>query len=400
MLPSPFVILPALLATVWAAGGPEAPTVSGFLTETLEASSTVAEAATTASSSGVATHTVNVGASGHKFTPAEVKAEVGDVIEWRFYPSGHNVIRGTFEQPCIPYEYVGLNKEGFSSGAQKVQAITDDGPRFRVRVNNTDPIFFYCGAPGSCVDWHMMGVVNPSKNETLDMWLEKAKDVDYQLLPGEPWPTEDDHPSETASPKESDQEDDDEDKSSNLSPGAIAGIAIGSAAVLLLAGALLYLCGRRGGFDKAYRKSFRGTPNTPVAETQYNSPNPGSPWDVNKPLPGVVAAPFGQSPPMSPHQSVGYGTHPATLAAMMAQSQNPDGTIGSYCSDTYTQHPAPSPSQGGTTPKPPEQTAPAELPASADPGNSPLPTYNNNNNSRSQVFSWAGEETGYRSTNK
>lgn len=164
------------------------------------------------------------------------------------------------------------------------------------------------------------------------MWLEKAKDVDYQLLPGEPWPTED-LPTETASPKGSDREDDDDDtsSSSNLSPGAIAGIAIGSAAVLLLAGALLYLCGRRGGFDKAYRKSFRGTPNTPVAETQFNSPNPtGSPWDVNKQLPGVVAAPFGQSPPMSPHQSVGYGAHPATLAAMVAQAQHQDGTIGSY----------------------------------------------------------------------
>lgn len=65
MIPSPFVILPVLLATVWAAGGPQAPTVSGFLTETLEATSTIAEAATTASSSGVTTHTVNVGAVGY-----------------------------------------------------------------------------------------------------------------------------------------------------------------------------------------------------------------------------------------------------------------------------------------------------------------------------------------------
>ncbi|KAM0435993.1 hypothetical protein ACHAPT_002885 [Fusarium lateritium] len=390
MLPSPFVILPVLLTTVWAAGAEIPPTVSGFITEseTAEATSTVAEAVTTAAASGATTHTVNVGASGHKFTPAEVEAKVGDVIEWRFYPSGHWIIRGDFEHPCIPYEYVDLNREGFSSGAQKVEAITDDGPRFRVRVNNTDPIFFYCGAPGSCVKYHMMGVVNPSRNETLDKWLDKAKDVDYQLRPGEPWPTED-LPSETASPKDSDKEDDDDNASSHLSPGAIAGIAIGSAAVLLLAGALLYLCGRRGGFDKAYRKSFRGTPNPPVAETQFNSPNPA--WGVNKALPGVVAAPYGQSPPMSPHQSVGYATHPAALAAMVAQAQ--DGTIGSYYSDTYTQHPVPSPSQGGTTPKPPEQTAPAELPASADPGNSPLPTYSNG---QARVFSWAGEETGYR----
>lgn len=33
--------------------------------------------------------------------------------------------------------------------------------RFRVRVNDTGPIFYYCGAPGYCVDWQMVGVINP-----------------------------------------------------------------------------------------------------------------------------------------------------------------------------------------------------------------------------------------------
>src|SRR5690606_501824 len=44
--------------------------------------------------------------------------------------------------------------------------------------------------------------------------------------------------------------------SSGLSAGAIAGIAIGGAAVLIIAAALIYLCGRRGGKDFAYRRGL------------------------------------------------------------------------------------------------------------------------------------------------
>ncbi|KAF5005948.1 hypothetical protein FDECE_7646 [Fusarium decemcellulare] len=404
MKSSSFVLLPALFSTAWASVGrfqprQEATASADEATATDEPTSTLEETASTATSSGVTTHTVNVGASGHKFTPSEVKAEVGDIIEWRFYPSGHWVIRGDFENPCIPYEYVDLNRKGFSSGAQKVQAITDDAPRFRVEVNDTKPIWFYCGAPGSCVKYHMMGVVNPAKNETLDEWLEKAKDVDYQLRPGDEFPTEEGFPSATAKPNDDDDNSDESTDDSGsgggsshgLSSGAIAGIAIGAAAVLILAGGLIYLCGRRGGFDKAYRKSFRSSQvPPPVAETQFSTPNPAGidPWAANK-GPGLMATSYGQSPPMSPHQSIGYG-HPGHQS-MVAQ----DGTIGSYYSDnTYTQQSAASPSVGATTPKPPEQHAPVELPASADPGNSPLPSYNSNGNPR--TFSWAGEETGYR----
>jgi len=42
---------------------------------------------------------------------------------------------------------------------------------------------------------------------------------------------------------------------SGLSTGGIAGVVIGSAAVLLLAGSLVCICGRQGGFEKGYRRS-------------------------------------------------------------------------------------------------------------------------------------------------
>ncbi|KAF5023643.1 hypothetical protein F66182_4312 [Fusarium sp. NRRL 66182] len=412
MLSKPLISLSALLVLAAAAPDhPHAPSAEPFAnnaaataSESDSPTSTTDEAATGTSSGEATTHTINVGASGHKFTPSEVKAEVGDILEWRFYPSSHWVIRGDYENPCIPYEYVDLDRTGFSSGTEKVEAITDDGPRYRVRVNDTDPIWFYCGAPGSCVRYHMMGVVNPTKNETLDDWQERAKDVDFQLRPGDPWPTEEDFPSATADPGASDEESTDDSGSDSdgggggkkgLSTGAIAGIAVGGAAVLLLAGALLYLCGRRGGFDKAYRKGFRssvGPPGPPVTETQYASPNPtvADPWAPAK-SPGLMATSYTQSPPLSPHQSLPYGTHPG----MVSQ----DGTPMSYYDPHPTQysdhhHYGAVAASPASSPKPPDQIAPVELPGSQDPGNSPLPSYNNSDQPR--TFSWAGDESGYR----
>ncbi|KAH6890555.1 hypothetical protein B0T10DRAFT_561058 [Thelonectria olida] len=409
MLPKSLLAVSFLLTRAWAQSSSTATVDEDDISTTAEASATAKETETgTSTATGVTTHTIAVGASGHKFTPDEVTADIGDVIEWRFYPPNHWVIRGDFDNPCIPYEYVGTDREGFSSGEQSVQAITDDGPRFRVRVNNTDPIFFYCGAPGSCVRYHMMGVVNPSKNETLDEWVSKADDVDYQLRPGDPWPSEADFTKPTdavtsetgSSSNDNDGDDDNHHGGHGLSAGAIAGIAIGAAAVLLLAGGLLYLCGRRGGFDKAYRKSFRNSAAPSyaaappgVVETRFDSPNtPATSMWTGQKQPSPMSA-YAQSPPMSPQNTaVGYNYQPG-FNPMMAQ----EGTMGSYYSDQgHTPQHLAVPHQA-ETPKPAEQIAPVELPGSHDPGNSPLPDYDNTQSDGQQrTFSWAGEETAYR----
>lgn len=63
-------------------------------------------------------------------------------------------------------------------------------------------------------------------------------------------------------------------------------------------------------------------------------------------------------------------------------------------SDNYPrQNTAASPMYVAESSLPAEQAAPAELPASSDPGNSPLPSYNNE---QPRTFSWTGDETGYR----
>ena len=122
---------------------------------------------------------------GHTFVPDVIQAEVGDSIEFRFYPKTHSVVRAAYNYPCIPFELIETDKVGFFSGMRTVDAILDDPPTWTVLVNDTDPIFFYCSAPGSCINYGMVGVINPNATTSLEVQQEAAEKSKYMLQPGE-----------------------------------------------------------------------------------------------------------------------------------------------------------------------------------------------------------------------
>ncbi|KAF5679404.1 hypothetical protein FHETE_821 [Fusarium heterosporum] len=401
MLPKHFVTLSSILmgccaqeTQANAPTGKDAGPMTGASTET--PSSTLGDmSASTTSTTETTTHTINVGAAGHKFTPNEIKADIGDIIEYRFYPDAHWVIRGDYDNPCIPYEYVDTDREGFSSGPEPVKAITDDAPRYRVRVNDTKPIFFYCGAPGSCVRYHMMGVVNPSKKQNLNGWLKKADGVDFQLTPGEPFPKESGFISSTTStlppstasvmPESTTSTAVNKNSSSSghptnnsLSGGVIAGIVIGSAAVLGIIIGAIYLCGRRGGFNDAYRKRFgthdmpsglHGAP--PVSEVEVSSPNSTLPgywvYKPTSPVTSTVGQSHHASPPLSPLYNF-----PQDTGAMMPPYEENLYTTNVPNFNDLTPHPPPRPPKEvpfGVAELPGQrlQDPPVELPYSRTP---------------------------------
>ncbi|TEA18630.1 putative GPI-anchored cupredoxin [Colletotrichum sidae] len=340
-----------------------------------------------------ATHTIAVGASGFSFSPAKLTANVGDTIEWIFYPDGHSVVRAEFGFPCTPYEYIDIGRQGFYSGPESVKAITNDMPRYRVRVNDTLPIFFYCGAPGSCYKEKMIGVINENSTQTLDKQLEAALPLTTQILPGEAFPTESDG-----------------SKASNgigdgavinnyhhsIGGGAIAGIVIGASAFVLLGGLLVYLCGRRGGLNRAYRRTSTAyaahhdaAAAPPVTEISYTMPskNPDA-QDWRSSHYSQISGPYRDhsvslsqfpSPPTSP-QAGGYlhqGMRPAHL----------DHRVSSIAPSIAVEAP------DNQAPPPP----PVELPTSDErpvsmPAGSPPPGY------RANRFSFAGHEADYRSS--
>ncbi|OLN85348.1 putative GPI-anchored cupredoxin-like protein 4 [Colletotrichum chlorophyti] len=338
------------------------------------------------------THTIAVGVSGYSMTPPRVVANVGDTIEWIFYPDAHSVIRAEFGFPCTPYEYVDIGRAGFYSGPQPVKAITNNMPRYRVRVNDTDPIFYYCGAPGSCYKEKMMGVINENSTQTLEKQLEAAFPLTTQIIPGEPFPTESD------APKGSGGAGNGATSGAvinnfhhSLSGGAIAGIVVGSLAFLLFGGFLLYMCGRRGGINRAYRRN----------SAMYPAPPPG-------PLQPAVTEIDYSAEPKSPRTQGWRSSHYSVFSNAYRDHFNPTVPFSPPISPQPTGFPYPAngmvtyydsrissmapssvlveaPSQPIVPPVPP-----VELPTIHDADNSQLPTYK----SRLSGFSFAGQESG------
>lgn len=127
----------------------------------------------------------------------------------------------------------------------------------------------------------MIGVVNPNATETLDLQEQYAINATTQIAPGQPFPSETLNPTSTPTATGAGGAG---TNSHGFSAGAIAGVAIGGVAVLVLAGALVFLCGRRGGgsLDRAYyRRNIAPTfppPPMMAEEAKYSSHcNPKSP---------------------------------------------------------------------------------------------------------------------------
>ncbi|OHE96936.1 extracellular serine-rich protein [Colletotrichum orchidophilum] len=399
----------AVLA-VLANAQPQSITITPFLTSSTSSSAPTVtpagrlELVSTGNTSAAAaqTHTVAVGASGFSFSPAKTEANVGDTIEWIFYPDAHSVIRAEFGFPCTPYEYIDIGREGFYSGNQSVKAITNDMPRYRVLVNDTLPIFYYCGAPGSCYKEKMIGVINENSTQTLDKQLEAALPLTTQILPGEPFPTESDAPKATnGGSSSSDNSAVINNYHHSVTGGQIAGIIIGSLAFLLLGGLLVYLCGRRGGINRAYRRTSTAyrvpyPPSSQPTITEINySMQPKSPatqgWRSShySAFSGPYrdhATPTAQfSPQLSP-QPTGF---PHPVNGMQTYF---DPRISSVAPSDVAEAPdnqAPPPVAAPAAPA----AAPVELPTATDSGNSPPPRY-------MPRFSFAGQESDYRPSRK
>lgn len=121
--------------------------------------------------------------SGTYYLLEKRKTEKLGLPDFKFYPTNHGVARAEWHHPCVPYELSGRNKTGFYSGPRPVDVVlsdvgdgsmisccqdstfwfllSDQPPTWDLLINNTEPIFFYCTAEGSCLKEGMIGVINP-----------------------------------------------------------------------------------------------------------------------------------------------------------------------------------------------------------------------------------------------
>ncbi|KAI0663949.1 hypothetical protein C8Q70DRAFT_1041757 [Cubamyces menziesii] len=99
------------------------------------------------------------------FKPAEVQADIGDVVFFNFTQGNHSAIQSTFASPCIPAHDTNITINGFNSGfrpAGNGTAITN----LPVTISTNDTIWFYDAA--TCAIGGVGGInINDSSTETL-----------------------------------------------------------------------------------------------------------------------------------------------------------------------------------------------------------------------------------------
>jgi plastocyanin len=144
-------------------------------------SPTAVQSSTSTSSSSTQTHTIQVGLADHKMRPETIEAAVGDIVEFDFYPLNHSVVRAEYGFPCIPYDMTGSEKTGFFSGFRPVDKVLDNPPKYSVRINDTEPMFYYCSAPGSCITYGMVGGINLNSSMSIDKQRTLAMDSAYMV---------------------------------------------------------------------------------------------------------------------------------------------------------------------------------------------------------------------------
>ncbi|KAL7626423.1 hypothetical protein AAE478_003195 [Parahypoxylon ruwenzoriense] len=211
----------------------------------------------TVTESSAATHTVRVGLQ-HDFQPDTIQANPGDTIRFNFYPKNHSVVRADFKKPCIPWELTNDPVESFFSGPVEQETLQSPIPTWDLK----------------------------NRTFTLDIQKQFVVNSTFQLSPGEEFPDEASPSSTPTSTATNSPTPAGESRASSLSGGAIAGIAIGGTAVVVIAVALVYLCGRKGGIEKGYRRSKLTNVAPPeIVEANYHdnglkSPPMGSPYTM------------------------------------------------------------------------------------------------------------------------
>jgi plastocyanin len=115
--------------------------------------SSTASAPTTSSTSTAVPQQIKIVVGGTNviaFNPPNIQAKVGDTIVFEFHQKNHSVVASSFDAPCVPLAQSVAGENGFNSGFFPVAADATTFPTYSVQVNDTKPIWAYCGQTSHC----------------------------------------------------------------------------------------------------------------------------------------------------------------------------------------------------------------------------------------------------------
>ncbi|KAH8676456.1 hypothetical protein BGZ60DRAFT_482931 [Tricladium varicosporioides] len=99
------------------------------------------------------------------FTPNEVTAQPGDILQFQFSRINHTVTQSSFSSPCQPLSAPGV--EPINSGFIPTTANATEVVTFNVPINDTKPIWMYCAQGPHCMLGMVLSINAPTTgNET------------------------------------------------------------------------------------------------------------------------------------------------------------------------------------------------------------------------------------------
>lgn len=140
-------------------------------------------------------HVVSVSSSSKDlaFFPDNIKAAVGDMIQFQFLAGNHSVVQSNFDNPCTPIQEHDTTQEGMFSGYMDVAASAATGmiPVYTMEVKGEKPLWLYCSQGKHCQAGMVM-VVNENTaanaSRSLDAFKELAgaapENLDPTKIPG------------------------------------------------------------------------------------------------------------------------------------------------------------------------------------------------------------------------
>ncbi|GAB1210952.1 hypothetical protein ATERTT37_000062 [Aspergillus terreus] len=273
----------------------------------------------------------------HQYSPHSITADVGDVIEFQFYPRNHSVVKADYLAPCVPASGSVFYSGPFNHFNEYNGQLVGPAPSWYLVVNDTQPTFFYCTAIDSCIKNGMVGVINPNETMTWEAQYAKAKQYPYMLVPGQSMPAEGDLPASTststAHPTTSAADGNSSSSGTHLSGGAIAGIVVGAVAFLVILVALFFTLGRNrvykqwmssqdGRTERTARWAlFHGEGWRPKSELDSTTQHTGDPGTSLVSSPNPTQRTFSPTPPAGhwswegPKSTVSHTREPTELDA-------------------------------------------------------------------------------------
>ncbi|TFK61949.1 hypothetical protein BDN72DRAFT_413790 [Pluteus cervinus] len=85
------------------------------------------------------------------YDPPHIQAAIGDTVTFEFRAGNHTVTQSSFQNPCVKF-VDSQGNPGFASGFKPVASGTTTFPTFQIKINDTAPIWGYCGQTDHCGD--------------------------------------------------------------------------------------------------------------------------------------------------------------------------------------------------------------------------------------------------------